>query len=778
MPSDNWTEAIPLSSIDDRSALNPEIEVYKNNVHVVWEENYNIYYRRSEDYGETWSDIILLVSNSSYNATESTMCLENNNIYLCWVNETKVYNDDPTLSEVQGVIYFKSSLNNGDSWSKDIKINGNHSHFPHLAVESDVLHLVWSENHYYLWPDQYLLYNFDIYYLNFTTNDFSSPIFISQSIDSVFYNPDSHSFRHVNLAVEDNAIYIVWSDGYKWSSRDIFFVKSSDGGNTWNEIKNITKKSNEFYLNPLIAVNKENIFVCFFREVDMNNKSVVFINSIDGGIYWNNITILDKNCEIRYNVDGLDIKGENEKIIVVWLNDGQIQLRTSSNYGNTWNSITQITDPQDGAIFPKLEADNGYLHSVWLSGSHTRDLYYKHYFKNTPLEMIPFNKTIHYEDQNYKQKLKCANADGEVTWNIESNASWLSLDKINNSIIGTPTNEDVGTYWVKITASDSYADSDELNLTLTVVNVNDAPAIEGAPKNITVTQTEPIKLDLSFYIYDIDNPTSDLSLQSSSKYIKIEVLELYLDYRNAGIMYENVTINVTDGKLASTNHYLEVEILLVDAWNVEIEDYSPKGNNVSIFSNISITFNRLMNHTSCENAFKLAPSIYGEFEWNHNILIFYPVTFLKYSTSYIVSIDTTATSIEGHLLNTNFSWIFTTEKMTGIDSDNDGYPDEIDAFPTNPDYYLDTDKDGMPDAWEDKFGLNKFNSTDALLDPDDDGKTNKEEFEDDTDPWESNKEPDNEERDVDYMIFIIITILIILILIILLIIKINKKKKT
>ena len=85
-------------------------------------------------------------------------------------------------------------------------------------------------------------------------------------------------------------------------------------------------------------------------------------------------------------------------------------------------------------------------------------------------------------------------------------------------------------------------------------------------------------------------------------------------------------------------------------------------------------------------------------------------------------------------------------KESVVDSDSDGVPDDEDAFPFDPDEWLDTDNDGignnadddddddgMPDDWENHYGLDPLRD-DADEDPDGDGVSNIDEYNNGTDP--------------------------------------------
>ncbi|MFC1749398.1 hypothetical protein ACFL2V_11400, partial [Pseudomonadota bacterium] len=82
------------------------------------------------------------------------------------------------------------------------------------------------------------------------------------------------------------------------------------------------------------------------------------------------------------------------------------------------------------------------------------------------------------------------------------------------------------------------------------------------------------------------------------------------------------------------------------------------------------------------------------------------------------------------------------------DTDNDGYPDTHDLFPTDPTEHadldgdgigdnsdLDKDGDGMPDGWELQHGFDPLDATDGTADADSDGINNADEYLQGSDPW-------------------------------------------
>ncbi|MCK5017595.1 MAG: Ig-like domain-containing protein, partial [Candidatus Peribacteraceae bacterium] len=107
----------------------------------------------------------------------------------------------------------------------------------------------------------------------------------------------------------------------------------------------------------------------------------------------------------------------------------------------------------------------------------------------------------------------------------------------------------------------------------------------------------------------------------------------------------------------------------------KVTDNSPIGIGITLSSNISISFNELMNTTSVESAFNITPYATGSFAWDGTQnLTFTPSSPLAYETEYTITINssvakcTNANLLDGNENGTadgspidDYTWSFTTE---------------------------------------------------------------------------------------------------------------------
>jgi outer membrane protein assembly factor BamB/flagellar basal body-associated protein FliL len=122
----------------------------------------------------------------------------------------------------------------------------------------------------------------------------------------------------------------------------------------------------------------------------------------------------------------------------------------------------------------------------------------------------PNNQTA-IEDTYYEVHYEYEDIDlvyvGQIgSWDYYTNATWLSFNPATLMLFGTPTNDNVGDYWVNISVNDT-KDIDFTNFTLTVLNVNDNPVINIA--NIETTYEDEL--------YEVDYNATDIDSTSANQ---------------------------------------------------------------------------------------------------------------------------------------------------------------------------------------------------------------------------------------------------------------------
>ncbi|MBN1390535.1 MAG: putative Ig domain-containing protein [Candidatus Thermoplasmatota archaeon] len=155
-----------------------------------------------------------------------------------------------------------------------------------------------------------------------------------------------------------------------------------------------------------------------------------------------------------------------------------------------------------------------------------------------------------YEDILYEFQPEVNDLDPEDihTWAMDTNAPFLTIDQSTGYLSGTPKNSDIGSFTVSLTVTDLGGLTDDMNFTLTVINVNDPPEIlTEFPEGIL----EDAKFSLMLEALDID-PSDDLlmwNMRTNCSFLTLKRSEGMLEgtplNKDVGPFY--VVVNVSDG---------------------------------------------------------------------------------------------------------------------------------------------------------------------------------------------------------------------------------------
>jgi len=109
---------------------------------------------------------------------------------------------------------------------------------------------------------------------------------------------------------------------------------------------------------------------------------------------------------------------------------------------------------------------------------------------NTPPEITTTDIMIADEDVIYSVDYNSTDdGQGNIEWSLDTNASsWLNINQNTGILSGTPTNDEVGTYYVTVNVSDGNGGFDEAKFDLIVSNINDPPHIQEKPIDISMDE--------------------------------------------------------------------------------------------------------------------------------------------------------------------------------------------------------------------------------------------------------------------------------------------------
>jgi hypothetical protein len=263
----------------------PQMASENNNVYVVWADDTNvnkqIYFKKSNNGGNSFGEQMLL-SDSNSNAFNQEISSFGDNVYVVWLEKVPY---GPYR------IMLASSNDGANTFHKPITLSENAvaQTFPKISSFDGHVYVAWN--------------------VEDLPNTRSGVYFISSTDNGMTFgnisklNMAEKDFGEPQIASSVNQIYVIWggSDTNKLSS--ISFIKSDDNGRTFSDLRKINETEHGRLNEPsnveIIADQNDRVFIAWQDRTDTSSKDEIFFaSSSDRGETFNGVTNLSNNADI------------------------------------------------------------------------------------------------------------------------------------------------------------------------------------------------------------------------------------------------------------------------------------------------------------------------------------------------------------------------------------------------------------------------------------------------------------------------------------------------
>ena len=175
--------------------------------------------------------------------------------------------------------------------------------------------------------------------------------------------------------IKEDLVHTVYQD-FSPGNNDIFYQR--DGGGFDPYTINLSNNAGESLL-PSIAASKNNVHVVWYESTGFNNGEIFYTRSTDGGNLW--------CCSINLSNNGgnsidpvIAISGNN--VYVVWVDNNlgvdEVFYRRSTDGGVSFEPTVNLSNTPGGSLAPSITVSGNNVHVAWVDNSlGTSEIFYK-----------------------------------------------------------------------------------------------------------------------------------------------------------------------------------------------------------------------------------------------------------------------------------------------------------------------------------------------------------------------------------------------------------------
>ena len=354
-----------LTEFDDTINLsnNSEDSVYgqvrssNNNIYVVWQEsvpgnsdrNYEIFFKKSSDDGNSFGEKIRLTDNIGF-SEHPQMASENNNVYVVWADDTNVNKQ----------IYFKKSNNDGDSFKEQVLLSDSKSNAFNQEISS------FGNNVYVVWLEKipYGPYRIMLTSSNDGGDTFHTPIMLSE-------NAMTQTFPKISAF--DSNVYVAWNvEDQPNTKSGVYFISSSDNGVTFGNSSKLNMEDKDFG-ETQVASSGNQVYVIWGGSDTNKLTSLSLIKSEDNGRTFSDIKKISKTEHGRLNEPSNVeiIADQNNRVFIAWQDrmntsdKDEIFFASSTDRGESFSGVTNVSNNADISECPSIITAQDMVFATW-----------------------------------------------------------------------------------------------------------------------------------------------------------------------------------------------------------------------------------------------------------------------------------------------------------------------------------------------------------------------------------------------------------------------------
>lgn len=342
----NYSEIKNLTQNEDDSVY-PQISSSSNSVYVVWQEsvgnyaskNYDIFFMKSNDGGDTFGDPVNLSNNPGF-SEHPQIAAVGDNIYIAWVDD----------SSGEKKVMFSKSPDSGKTFSENIVVAQNTigPHHAELTAKGKNVYIVWN--------------GFD--------TEINNKVLFSKSNDEgetfgelrEIGKADAETYPKIAANADD--YYITW-DKKMDKYTEILFIKGQEHNSAYNDTN--ARKLNTQGIDggeSQVAAFADRALVSWTSNLPIDKKYVYIKSSEDNGNDFGS-TILISSINSS-NVENMIM---NDTIYVAWQDDingnQDIYLTTSKINETSEDMPVNVSDNTGVSECPSITVSRSGIHMVW-----------------------------------------------------------------------------------------------------------------------------------------------------------------------------------------------------------------------------------------------------------------------------------------------------------------------------------------------------------------------------------------------------------------------------